>query len=209
MGLDMEGMDLLEGRGTQTPTPLDKQNTGSLKRFLTLRTRNKNKPRPAISGPYPLTPSSAGHPPQLAERAESVDSSPPSPFQCKSASASFLVQGNVGVIPSSPNGGTDTGFPLKYKPKKPSSLIGPGDLGVLPDHGRFLSNKFYSHPVRSKSAKAASFTGSGSVGLLASEPVLHTLPSMESFRSVRSTKSTRNCGRFRDWLGRIGIGVVA
>ncbi|KAJ6604126.1 hypothetical protein DFH09DRAFT_299964 [Mycena vulgaris] len=209
MGFDMDSTDLFEGRGTQTPTPLGKTHSGALKRFLTLRTRNKNKPRPEISGPYALAPSSPGLPPQPPEHAESQLSLGSPPFKSKSASASFLVQGDVGVIPSSPNGGTGTGFPPKYKPQKPSSLIGPGDLGVLPDHGRFLSTKFYSHPVRSKSAKAASLTGSGSVGLLASEPVLHALPSMESFRSVRSAKSTRSYGRFRDWLGRIGIGVVA
>ncbi|KAJ7693536.1 hypothetical protein B0H17DRAFT_485829 [Mycena rosella] len=210
MGFDMDGMDLLERGGTQTQT---KNHAGALKRFLTLRTRNKNKPRPEISGPYALAPSSPGLPPQSAEHAGSqlsLGSQASSPFKSKSASASFLIQGTVGAIPSSPNGGTDTGCSPKYKPKKSSSLIGPGDIGVLPDHGRFLSTKFYSHPVRSKSAsKSASLTGSGNVGLLASEPVLHALPSMESFRSVRSTKSTRNCGRFRDWLGRIGIGVVA
>ncbi|KAJ7456494.1 hypothetical protein FB451DRAFT_605949 [Mycena latifolia] len=209
MGLDMDGMDLLGRGGTQTPTPPGKNPGGTLKRFLTLGTRTKNKPRPEISGPYALAPSSPGHPPHSPEHAESklsLGSTHSSPF--KSKSASFLVQGNVGVIPSSPNGGTDTGAFPKHRPTKSSSLIGPGELGVIPDHGRFLSTKFYSHPVRSK-AKAASITGSGSVGLIASEPVLHALPSMESFRSVRSTKSTRSCGRIRDWLGRIGIGVVA
>ncbi|KAJ7275545.1 hypothetical protein B0H12DRAFT_266063 [Mycena haematopus] len=208
MGFDMEGMDLLEGRGTQTPTPLAKNHSGSLKRFLTLR-RNKSKPRPEISGPYALAPSSPSSPPQpsLSQSQLSSGLTPSSSF--KSKSSSFLVQGNVGVIPSSPNGGTDLGFSPRYKPKKSSSLIGPGDPGVLPDHGRFLSNKFYSHPTRLKTPKASSITGSGSIGLLASEPVLHALPSMESFRSERSAKSTRSCGRFKDWLGRIGIGVTA
>ncbi|KAJ7480159.1 hypothetical protein B0H11DRAFT_1271152 [Mycena galericulata] len=206
MGFDMEGMDLLDGRGT--PTPAGKNHSGALKRFLTLGSRNKHKARPEISGPYALAPASPGLPPPSSEHAESqlsLISPPSSPF--KSKSSSFIVgQGDVGAIPSSPNGGTDT---PKYKPKKSSSLIGPGDVGVLPDHGRFLSSKFYSHPARLKGPKAASFTGPGSVGILASEPVLHTLPSMESFRSVRSAKSTRSCGRIRDWLGRIGIGVVA
>ncbi|KAF8213643.1 hypothetical protein K438DRAFT_1957009 [Mycena galopus ATCC 62051] len=208
MGFDMEGMDLLEGRGTQTPTPLEKTHSGSLKRFLTLR-RNKSKARPEISGPYALAPStptsSSPARPAPIESQHSTGSSP-------SKSSSLLVQGNVGVIPSSPNGGTDLGSSLKYKPKKSSSLIGPGDLGVLPDHGRFLSNKFYSHPARFQAHKAASITGSGRVGLLASEPVLHALPSMESFRSERSVKSTRSSySRFKvkDWLGRIGIGVGA
>lgn len=206
MGFDMDTMDLLEGGGTQTPTPFGKNHSGALKRFLTLR-RNKSKARPEISGPYALAPSSptASSPSQPSEHVESQLSLGSSPF--KSKSSSFLVHGNVGAIPSSPNGGTDTGF--SYKPKKSSSLIGPGDLGVLPDHGSFLSTKFYSHPVRFKSSKAASFTGSGSMGLLASEPVLHTLPSMESFRSERSAKSTRSFGRFKGWLGRIGIGVTA
>lgn len=208
MAFNMEGMDLLEGRGTSTPA--GKTPTGALKRFLTLGSRNKNKPRPEISGPYALAPSSPGHPPHSSEHAESqlsLGSPASSSFKSKSSS-SFIVQGGVGAIPSSPNGGTDTGFSPKYEPKKSTSLIGPGDLGVLPDHGRFLSNKFYSLPARSKTPKAASITGSG-VGLLASEPVLHALPSMESFRSVRSAKSTRNCGRIRDWLGRIGMGAVA
>lgn len=209
MGIDMEAMDLLEGRGTQTPTPLEKNHSGSLKRFLTLR-RTKSKARPEISGPYALAPASPSSPPQPSQSAESqlnLGSTPSSSF--KSKSASFLVQGDVGVIPSSPNGGTDLGF-SPHKPKKSSSLIGPGDPGVLPDHGRFLSTKFYSHPARFKAPKAASVTGSGSVGLLASEPVLHALPSMESFRSERSAKSsTRSCGRFKGWLGRIGIGVTA
>ncbi|KAJ7785783.1 hypothetical protein B0H16DRAFT_1708028 [Mycena metata] len=207
MGLDMDAM---EGRGTQTPIPLGKNHGGALKRLLTLRTRTKNKVRPEISGPYALAPSSPGSTPaHLSEHGQSQVSlgSPPSssPITSKSSS-SFLLQGDVGVIPSSPNGGNDTGFSPKYKPKKSSSLIGPGDLGVLPDHGPFLSNKFNSHPARFKTPKAATITGSGSVGLLASEPVLHTLPSMESFRSV---KSTRSYGRFKDWLGRIGIGVTA
>lgn len=207
MGLDMD-MDLLEGRGTQTPTPLGKNHSGALKRFLTLR-RNKSKARPEISGPYALAPSSPTHPSHPSEPGETQPSlGSPSSTPFKSKSASFLGQGDVGVIPSSPNGGTDTGSP-SYKPKKSSSLIGPGDLGVLPDHGRFLSTKFYSHPTRFHSSKAASITGSGSVGLLVSEPVLHALPSMESFRSERSVKSTRNYGRFKDWLGRIGIGVAA
>ncbi|KAJ6626924.1 hypothetical protein B0H10DRAFT_465412 [Mycena sp. CBHHK59/15] len=207
MGLDMDGMDLSEGR--ETPTPLGK-NGSVLKRFLTLRTRNKNKVRPEISGPYPLAPSSSGLPPHRSEHAESqlsLGSSTSSPI--KSKSSSFIVQDSVGVIPSSPNGGTDTGFSPTYKSKKSSSLIGPGDLGVLPDHGRFLSTKFYSFPAKYKTPKAASLSGPGSIGVLSSEPVLHTLPSMESFRSVRSAKSTRSCGRFKDWLGRIGIGVVA
>ncbi|KAJ7124832.1 hypothetical protein C8R43DRAFT_36575 [Mycena crocata] len=203
MGFDM---DVLEGTGTQTPTPVGKNHSGALKRFLTLRTRNKNKTRPEISGPYALAPSSPGLSSASLEPAESqfsLGSPPSSPFKSKSSS---FIEGEVGVIPSSPNGGTDTG---KYRPKKSSSLLSSGDVGVLPDHGRFLSNKFYSHPTRFHSSKAASVSGSGSVGLLTSEPVLHALPSMESFRSVRSTKSTRSCGRFRDWLGRIGIGVVA
>ncbi|KAJ7139593.1 hypothetical protein C8R44DRAFT_307955 [Mycena epipterygia] len=204
MGFDIDGMELLEGRGTQTPPLLGKNHSGALKRLLTLRTRNKNKARPEISGPYALAPSSPGLPPQASEHAESQLSLPTSPS--KSRSSSFIVQADVGVIPSSPNGGTDTGFSPKYKPKKSSSLIGPGDPGVLPDHGRFLSTKFYSHPVRSKSSKGNSVAGSGGVGLLASEPVLHALPSMESFRSVRSAKSTHS-GRFRGWLGRIGIGA--
>ncbi|KAJ7748533.1 hypothetical protein DFH07DRAFT_565065 [Mycena maculata] len=202
MGFDMEDMDLLQGRGT--PTPAGKTPGGSLRRFLTLGSRNKIKTRPEISGPYALAPSSPGLPPQPSESLSSLSS----PFKSKSSSSSF-IQGDVGVIPSSPNGGTDPAFSPKYKPKKPSSLIGPGDLGVLPDHGRFLQpHKFYSHPARYKAPKAASVTNSGSLGLLASEPVLHTLPSMESFRSVRSAKGTRSCGRIRDWLGRIGIGVV-
>lgn len=222
---DMEGVDPLEGREPQTPTPLGKTHSGSLKRFLTLR-RTKNKPRPeiCISGPYALAPSPPAPP---AESHLSLGAPPSAPFKSRASSASsasFLLQGNAGVIPSSPNGGTDTGLPTpKYKPKKSSSLIGPGELGVLPDHGRFLSaspspapsSRFYSHPARPKapSLKAASLTGAGSVGLLASEPVLHALPSMESFRSERSAKgsarSTRNSARFRDWLGRIGIGVAA
>lgn len=209
MGFDIEGMDLLDGRGT--PTPAGKNQSGALKRFLTLGSRNKHKARPEISGPYPLAPSSPGLPPQPSEHAGSklsLGSPVSSPFKSKSKSSS-IGQGDVGVIPSSPNGGTDTGFSPKCKPQKSSSLIGPGDPGVFPDHGRFLSNKFYSHPARLKTPKAASITGSGGLGLLASEPVLHALPSMESFRSVRSTKSTRSCGRIRDWLGRIGIGVVA
>ncbi|KAJ7151525.1 hypothetical protein C8R46DRAFT_486395 [Mycena filopes] len=207
MGLDMDGMEILEGRGMQTPTPLNKNHSGALKRFLTLRTRTKNKARPEISGPYALTPSSSGaaHVPPHGQSQVSLGSPPPSLITSKSSS-SFVLQGDVGVIPSSPNGGSDTGFSPNYKPKKSSSLIGPGDLGVLPDHGPFLSNKFYSHPARFKAPKAATITGAGSVGLLASEPVLHALPSMESFRSA---KSTRSCGRFKDWLGRIGIGVAA
>ncbi|KAJ7655298.1 hypothetical protein DFH06DRAFT_1414102 [Mycena polygramma] len=209
MGLDLD-MDngILEGRGTQTPTPLGKSHSGALKRFLTLR-RTKNKVRPEISGPYALAPSSPTslNAPSHSDHSESqLGPASPSSSPFKSKSASFLLQGDVGAIPSSPNGGTDTGFSPKYKPKKSSSLIGPGDLGVLPDHGRFLSNKFYSHPAR---FKAASVAGSGSVGLLASEPVLHALPSMESFRSERSEKSTRSYSRFKDWLGRIGIGVPA
>ncbi|KAJ7837192.1 hypothetical protein B0H14DRAFT_1103681 [Mycena olivaceomarginata] len=218
---DMEGVDLLEGRGTQTPAPLGKTHSGSLKRFLTLR-RTKNKPRPeiSISGPYALAPSSPAPP---AESQLSLGPPPSAPFKSKpssASSASFLLQGSAGVIPSSPNGGTDTGCPSpKYKPKKSSSLIGPGELGVLPAHGRFLSaapspapsSRFYTHPARPKapSLKAASLTGAGSVGLLASEPVLHALPSMESFRSERSARgSTRSYARFKDWLGHIGIGVT-
>ncbi|KAJ7102428.1 hypothetical protein B0H15DRAFT_330990 [Mycena belliarum] len=216
---DMDRMDLLERSGALTPTPLTKAPTGTLKRLLTLplRARNKNKPRPEISGPYALAPSSPGHPPHTPEHAESrlslnsgSGTMPSVPYKSRSSVASFLVQGSVGAIPSSPNGGTDTGGSPRNRPKKSSSLIGPGDLGILPDHGRFLPNKFHSHPVRaSKKPKAASVAGTGSLGLMASQPVLHALPSMESFRSVRSTKSTRSCGRFKDWLGRIGIGVVA
>ncbi|KAJ6519324.1 hypothetical protein C8R45DRAFT_18245 [Mycena sanguinolenta] len=204
MGLDVEGMDLLEGRGTQTPTPLAKNHGGSLKRFLTLR-RNKNKARPEISGPYALAPSSPTSPSQPPLATSQLSSGSTPSFASKS---SFLVQGNAGIIPSSPNGGTDLS-PPKYKPKKSSSLIGPGDLGVLPDHGRFLSNKFYSHPTRFNPHKPSSITSAGSVGLLASEPALHALPSLESFRSERSAQSTRSYGRFKDWLGRIGIGVTA
>ncbi|KAF7367332.1 hypothetical protein MSAN_00795500 [Mycena sanguinolenta] len=207
MGFDMEGMDLLEGRGTQTPTPLAKNHSGSLKRFLTLR-RTKTKPRPEISGPYALAPSSptASSPPQSPLAANQLSSGSTPSFASKSSS--FLVPGNVGIIPSSPNGGPDLVSSPKYKPKKPSSLIGPGDLGVLPDHGRFLSNKFYSHPARFNPHKPSSIASSGSVGLLASEPALHALPSLESFRSERSAKSTRSYRRLKDWLGRIGIGVT-
>ncbi|KAJ7293821.1 hypothetical protein C8J57DRAFT_38664 [Mycena rebaudengoi] len=117
----MDKMDLLQERETQTPTPLGKSHSGALKRLLTLRTRTKNKPRLEISGPYALAASSPGLPAQHPERAASdlsLGSPPASPLKSKSASSSFIVQGQVGVIPSSPNGGTDTGFPVKYKSQK-------------------------------------------------------------------------------------------
>ncbi|KAK7064673.1 hypothetical protein R3P38DRAFT_2757311 [Favolaschia claudopus] len=211
MGFDLDGMDPVDERGTPTPTPTEKY-SGSLKRLLTRR-RTKHKSRPEISGPYALSAShSSGSSTQPSQAAESQYSfRSPTPLSARSKSSTFIVQ-EVGVIPSSPNGGHDMGpeFPLR-KPIKSTSLIGPGDPGVLADHGRFLSPKFHSHPARSKSShKAASISGSkSSAGLHTAEPVLHALPSMESFRSERSRKSSQSYGRFKHWLGRIGIGVTA
>ncbi|KAJ7630483.1 hypothetical protein FB45DRAFT_536608 [Roridomyces roridus] len=177
--IDMDGIGVQEGKGAGK----------ALKRLLTIGSRHKTKPRPEISGPYALAPSSPGSASQSSLRLPAFKPS-------ASASSSFISQGDVTTIPSSPNGAAADAD--RYKPKKSSSLIGPGDIGVIPYHGRFLSNKFYTPPARPKTPKAASVTGPGDLGVLASEPALHALPSMESFRS---TKSVRDWG----WLGRIGI----
>ncbi|KAJ7071384.1 hypothetical protein C8F01DRAFT_1110322 [Mycena amicta] len=213
----VEGVDCI-GMGDENDldAPVPAKPHGALKRFLTLRTR-KNKPRPEISGPFALSPttgsptgtiSPAAHRPLDAETQSlfGVGSTPASPFRYRApaASTSSFLQNDASSLAS--------------KPKKAytSSLLSSDELGVVPE--RFhtpIANKFYSSPARFKApppsaSKASSIADFGSTtfgtGTSETRPVLHALPSMESFRSV---KSTRSCNRFRGWLGRIGIGVAA